>query len=92
MRKQNSRQLCKPSTASRFCITVQNSPNSPDCLDEAMETRKTSSIAEIVHLRCGLQTKERTAHPTYIDNKALTKTGVICLYLCVHEMTQAAVL
>ena len=26
-------------------ITVSNSPNFPSCLDEAMETRKTSSIA-----------------------------------------------
>ena len=25
------------------CITVSNSPNSPWCLDEAMETQKTSS-------------------------------------------------
>ena len=25
----NSRQLCKPSTAPRVCITVENSPNSP---------------------------------------------------------------
>ena len=27
--------------------TVENSPHSPECLDEAMETRKTSSIAFI---------------------------------------------
>ena len=30
---------------SLVCITVSNSPNSPSCLDEAMETRKTFSIA-----------------------------------------------
>ena len=29
------------------CITAENSPNSPECLDEAMETRKKSSIAFI---------------------------------------------
>ena len=29
------------------CITVENSPNCPECLDEAMETWKTSSIAFI---------------------------------------------
>ena len=30
----------KPKTQSRVCITVENSPNFPECLDEAMETRK----------------------------------------------------
>ena len=37
---EDSQQLCKPSTASQVCITVENSPNSPECLDEATETRK----------------------------------------------------
>ena len=37
---ENSRQLCKPETQLRVCITVENSPNFPECLDEAMETRK----------------------------------------------------
>ena len=32
--------LCKPSTASRVCITVSNSHNSPSCLDEASVTQK----------------------------------------------------
>ena len=32
---ENSRQL-----SSRVCITVSNSPNSPECFDEATETRK----------------------------------------------------
>ena len=41
---ENSRQLCKPETQSRVCITVSNSPNSPSYLDEALQTRKTSSI------------------------------------------------
>ena len=30
----------KPEAQSRVCITVENSPNSPECLDEAVETRK----------------------------------------------------
>ena len=34
-------------TQSRVCITVENSSNSPGCLDEAMETRKKSSIVFI---------------------------------------------
>ena len=43
---ENSRQLCKPSTSSRVCITVSNSPNpSPPCLYQAMQRRKTFSIA-----------------------------------------------
>ena len=29
----------------QLCITVSNFPNSPSCLDEAMDTRKTSSVA-----------------------------------------------
>ena len=34
---ENSRRLCKPSTTSRVCITVSNSPPPPPpCLDEAM--------------------------------------------------------
>ena len=37
---ENWRQLCKPETQSRVCITVLNTPNSPECLDEAMETWK----------------------------------------------------
>ena len=37
---ENSRQLCKPETQSRVCITVSNSLNSPECIDEAMETRQ----------------------------------------------------
>ena len=37
---ENSRQLRKPETQSRICITVENSLSSPECLDEAMETRK----------------------------------------------------
>ena len=32
--------LSKPETQSRVCITVENSPNFPECLDEAMETGK----------------------------------------------------
>ena len=40
---ENSRRLCKPET--QVCITVSNSPNTPSCLDEAMETQKTPSIA-----------------------------------------------
>ena len=48
---ENSTQLCKSSTASRVCITVSNSPNSPSCLDEAMETWKTSSICLDLYLR-----------------------------------------
>ena len=39
-----SRQLCKPSTSPRVCITVSNSRN-PSCLYQAMQTRKTFSIA-----------------------------------------------
>ena len=31
-------------TQSRVSITVENFPNSPSCLDEIMETRKTSCI------------------------------------------------
>ena len=38
----------KPSTASRVCLTVSNSTNSPSCLDEAMWTQKKSSIAWIL--------------------------------------------
>ena len=43
---ENSRQLCKPSTSSRVCITVSNSPN-PSCvyIRLCMQTRKTFSIA-----------------------------------------------
>ena len=37
---ENSRQLYKPETQSRVCITVENSPTFPECLDEAIETRK----------------------------------------------------
>ena len=49
---ENSRQLRKPETQSRVCITVENSPSSPECLDEAMETRKKSSIAFIKYFKC----------------------------------------
>ena len=32
---ENLKQLCKPETQSRVRITVENPPNSPNCLDEA---------------------------------------------------------
>ena len=35
----------KSNHGSRVCITVSKSPNSPWCLDEAMEAEKKSSIA-----------------------------------------------
>ena len=44
---ENSKQLCKPETQSRVCITVENSPNFLECLDEAVEHGKKSSIAFI---------------------------------------------
>ena len=34
-------------THSKVCINVENSSNSPSCLDEAMETQQKSSIAFI---------------------------------------------
>ena len=37
---ENSKHVCKLETQSRVCITVENSPSFPECLDEAMETRK----------------------------------------------------
>ena len=43
----HSRQLCKPETQSRVCVFVSNSPNSPECLYEAMETREKSSVSFI---------------------------------------------
>ena len=44
---ENSRQLCKSKTQLRVCLTVKNSPNSPECLDEAMGTWKKSFMAFI---------------------------------------------
>ena len=32
--------IIQTQTQSRVCITVKNSPNFPECWDEAMETRK----------------------------------------------------
>ena len=44
---ENSRQLCKPETQSRVCITVESSPNFSECLDEAMKKGKKAYIAFI---------------------------------------------
>ena len=44
-RWENFRQLCKPSTSCRVCITVENSPKPLSSLYQAMKTRKTFSIA-----------------------------------------------
>ena len=35
----NSRRLCKHETKSSVCMTVENSPNPPSCLHQAMQTR-----------------------------------------------------
>ena len=42
--------ILKPSISSRLCITVSNSPN-PSCVYQAMQTRKTFSIAEVNYSR-----------------------------------------
>ena len=45
---ENSRQLCKLETHSRVCITVENSPNSPQVFRRGYgNTEKKSSIAFI---------------------------------------------
>ena len=36
---ENSGQSCEPEKHSGVCITVENSPNSPEYLDEVIETR-----------------------------------------------------
>ena len=43
---ENSRQLCKPSTSSRVCITVKNSPNPPKmfCILAELSTQKRFQI------------------------------------------------
>ena len=43
-RWENSRHLCKPSTSSRVCITVSNSPNPVSCLYQAMQTQEQSFL------------------------------------------------
>ena len=59
---ENSRQLCKPEMQLRVYITVKNSLNSPECLDEAMETwKKKSSIAFIKYFSKIIQQMKENA-------------------------------
>ena len=67
---ENSRKLCKPSTTSRVCMTVSNSPNPPRVRGGYVNTKKCSIVLNIDYKTFP------NAYHVYIVNGIQNKTSL----------------